>query len=159
MKQTVLDVLMFLTDGYLDDDPDSDCDSESLRTGLLAAGFDEHKVTRALEWLEGLADLRNQRPAQESVPAGTMRLFSAEEMDRLNAECRGFLLYMEQTQVLAPDERELVMDRVMALQQEEVSLPQLKWIVLMVLLNLPGRESSAIWIEDLVRDEMRLILH
>lgn len=159
MKQTVLDVLMYLFDSQLDEDADPVINQDAMRVGLLEAGFEERQVSRALEWLEGLAVLRDQG-LQREMPAGrSTRVFSAEEMERLGADSRGFLLFLEQAEVLSPHERELVMDRVMALQQDEIDLGQLKWIVLMVLLNLPGREASATWMEDLVMEDNRAVLH
>ena len=159
MKQTVMDVLMYLFDSHVDDDGDVDTNADSVRLGLLEAGFEERQVARALEWLDGLAALRENAPAHELAARFSWRVFNAEEMEKLDAECRGFLLYLEQAQVLSPAEREMVMDRVMALQLDDVDLHQLKWIVLMVLLNLPGRESSVAWMEDLVMDDMRAVLH
>lgn len=159
MNQTVMDVLMYLFDSHFDDDPDLMTNQDSVRAGLLEAGFEERQVSRALEWLEGLATLRDQGTERELVANATMRVFSAEEMEKLDADCRGFLLFLEQAEVLTPHERELVMDRVMALQADEMDLQQLKWIILMVLLNLPGRESSVAWMEDLVMDDMHAVLH
>lgn len=53
----------------------------------------------------------------------------------------------------------MVIDRVMALESEEIDLEQLKWVVLMVLFNQPGREAAYAWMEDLVFDEMPGIVH
>lgn len=159
MKQTVLDVLMYLFDNQFDDDADPVLNQDSIRMGLLEAGFEERQVTRALEWLEGLALMRDQGLQHELVAGATTRLFSAEEMERLDADCRGFLMFLEQAEVLSPHERELVMDRVMALHQDDIDLSQLKWIVLMVLLNLPGREASATWMEEMVMEDTRAVLH
>ncbi len=159
MNQTVMDVLMYLFDTHMDDEADLDANADSVRVGLLAAGFEEFHVTRALEWLEGLAMLREQGPQSELAGNASMRVFSSEELEKLDADCRGFLLYLEQVEVLTPNERELVMDRVMALQLDDVDLYQLKWIILMVLLNLPGRESSVAWMEDLVMEDMHAVLH
>lgn len=159
MKQTVLDVLMYLFDNQIDDDADPVLNQDSVRVALLEAGFEDGHVTRALDWLEGLALLRDQGLHRELVAGAATRVFSADEMDRLDAGCRGFLLFLEQAQVLTPHERELVVNRVMALQHDEVDLGQLKWIVLMVLLNLPGREASATWMEELVMEDSHAVLH
>ena len=40
----------------------------------------------------------------------------------------------------------------MALGDDEIDLDQLKWVVLMVLFNQPGRESAYAWMEDMVID-------
>ncbi|MEZ5671400.1 MAG: DUF494 family protein [Thiotrichaceae bacterium] len=63
-------------------------------------------------------------------------------------------MFLEQANILDPQTRELVIDRVMALDTEEFTLEQLKWVVLMVLFNQPGQESSLAWMEDLVYDEV-----
>ena len=59
----------------------------------------------------------------------------------------GFLLFLEQHGVLDADQRELVLDRAMALDQDELDLDDLKWVVLMVLFNQPGSEAAYAWME------------
>ena len=44
-------------------------------------------------------------------------------------------------------ERELVLDRAMALDQDGIDLDDLKWVVLMVLFNQPGSEAAYAWME------------
>lgn len=68
----------------------------------------------------------------------TMRIYTKKENVRLDASCRGFLLFLEQIQVLNLETREMVIDRVMALDNTEFDLEDLKWVVLMVLFNIPG---------------------
>ena len=46
------------------------------------------------------------------------------------------------------DPREVVIDRAMALDQDEVDLDDLKWVVLMVLFNQPGAEAAFAWMES-----------
>ena len=55
--------------------------------------------------------------------------------------------------------RELVIDRVMALDTETIDLEQLKWVVLMVLFNQPGKEPLYGWMEDFVFDGQAGLLH
>ncbi len=77
-----------------------------------------------------------------------MRVFVEAEVDRLDRECLGFLMFLEQHGVLDGDQRELVIDRAMALDQDEVDLDDLKWVVLMVLFNQPGAEAAFAWMEN-----------
>jgi Smg protein len=108
--------------------------------------------------LEGLADLQDDAlPA--AVPSGSLRFYSEPELEKINTECRGFILFMEQMGVLDSATREMVIDRVMALEEDEVDLEQLKWVILMVLFNQPGREAAFAWMEDLVLDETAGVLH
>jgi hypothetical protein len=78
---------------------------------------------------------------------GPTRVYFGPELDKLDVECRGFLLFLEQHGILDGDQRELVLDRAMALDQEELDLDDLKWVVLMVLFNQPGSEAAYAWME------------
>jgi Smg protein len=80
-------------------------------------------------------------------------------MERLDTECRGFILFLEQMGVLSPASRELAIDRAMALENEDFDLDQLKWVILMVLFNQPGEEAASAWVEDLVFDNITNCLH
>ena len=59
MKENVLDVLMYLFENYMYDEPEDDPDRESLQSSLLQAGFSEIEINKAFEWLDGLADQRD----------------------------------------------------------------------------------------------------
>ncbi len=146
MKETILDVLLFLFENYFYDDPDAVRDRDSLQHGLIQAGFSPSEISKAFDWLEALA---NQRPAVADARAnGPVRVYVEAEVDRLDRECLGFLMFLEQHGVLDADQRELVLDRAMALDQEEVDLDDLKWVVLMVLFNQPGAEAAFAWMEN-----------
>jgi Smg protein len=146
MKETILDVLLYLFENYFYDDPDAVRDRDSLQHGLIQAGFSPTEISKAFDWLEELA---NQRPSLAEPRAnGPVRVFVEAELDRLDRECLGFLMFLEQHGVLDADQRELVLDRAMALDQEEVDLDDLKWVVLMVLFNQPGAEAAFAWMEN-----------
>jgi len=49
-------------------------------------------------------------------------------------------MFLEQNGILNSSNREIVIDRAMALENEEISMEKLKWIVLMVLLSQPDEE-------------------
>ncbi len=61
-----------------------------------------------------------------------------------------FLLFLEQIKVLTSETREMVIEQVMALETDELSLDDLKWVVLMVLFNVPGQESAYTQMEELL---------
>lgn len=158
-KDTVLEVLMYLFDNYAEDDYELTADQETLRSELVQAGFGDSQVQKAFEWLEGLALQKEMVRPEELTRNNTFRAFNDQEMEKLDAECRGFLMFLEQAGILDGYERELVVDRVMALESDEIDLPQLKWIILMVLLNQPGKDMDANWMEDIVMDEAHSGLH
>ncbi|RDZ27506.1 DUF494 family protein [Lysobacter silvisoli] len=150
MKESILDVLLYLFEHYFTDDADLVRDRDSLRSGPLfdelgQAGFSPAEINKAFEWLDALAQ---QRPSVSRPRAnGPTRIYFGPELDKLDVECRGFLLFLEQHGILDADQRELVLDRAMALDQDELDLDDLKWVVLMVLFNQPGSEAAYAWME------------
>lgn len=159
MKENMLDVLMYLFENYMEDEADISPDRESLRTELMEAGFARGEVTKALEWLEGLASLQESLNPENVVSGPSMRVYSDYEQKKLDAEARGFLMFLEHVGVLDNVTREMVIDRVMALEAEDSDIDQLKWVVLMVLFNQPGQEAALAWIEDMVFDQGTSSLH
>jgi Smg protein len=146
MKESILNVLLYLFEHYIYDQPDLVQDPDTLQNNLIQAGFSASEVSKAFDWLETLA---LERPnTQTSGSKGPMRFFSAIELERFDVEARGFLMFLEQQGVVSAEQRELVIDRAMALDQEEVELDDLKWVVLMVLFNQPGSEAAFAWMES-----------
>ena len=159
MKENVLDVLMDLFENYMDDGPEFSPDQESLTDELTQAGFPRSEVNKAFSWLEGLSQLRDTGALPPGGRSQSMRVFSAPEQQKISVEARGFILFLERSGVLDSHTRELVIDRVMALDTDEIDSEQLKWVILMVLFNQPGQEAAVAWMEDLVLDEVVAQLH
>lgn len=152
IKQSVVDVLMFLFEQYLGEDSDVIDERDHMQVRLEEVGFDHQEIDQAFDWLEDLATIRDDRdfaPLQQK----SMRVFSEEEKDILNEDCLGFIIYLEQSEVLTPITRELVLDRVIALDQP-LTMEQLKWVVMIVLHTHPGEENAFAWMESLVFDEI-----
>ena len=155
MKEKVFDVLMYLFENYMDDGQDFNPDQESLTQELTQAGFPRGEVNKAFTWLEELSTLGDQNPVGMVAASsfGAMRHYSDEELDKLDSKARGLVLQLEQGGVLDAYTRELVIDRAMALESDEIDLEQLRWIVLMVLFNQPGQEHAYTVLEDVVFGE------
>lgn len=157
MKESVLDVLMYLFESYADEDTDIESDREQLQHHLSEIGFPDNEIDKAFNWLENLA---NQEAEFDSFDRGlAVRIYSNKEMDRLDVQARGFLLFLEQNRVLSPVMRELVIDRVMDLETDDFSLDELKWVVLMVLFNQPGQEDAYSWLESIMFEGPPEYLH
>lgn len=154
MKENILDVLLYLFENYIESDQSLIEDPDTIRDELIEAGFQQREVTKAFEWLESLAQ---QQAIKTSIPA--FRIFCDQEIQKLDVECRGFLLYLESCGILTPTNRELVIDRAMALEADEITLEQLKWVILMVLFSLPDEETAYARMETLVLDTLPPRLH
>ncbi|MDA9558049.1 DUF494 family protein, partial [Vibrio sp.] len=140
----MMDILMYLFETYIHSDAELQLDQDEISDELIRAGFPQHDIEKALMWLEDLAALNNSESRNSlATSAGkSTRVFTWDETQRLDRDCRGFLLFLEQVEVLNTETREMVLDRVMGLETSEFNLDDLKWIVLMVLFNVPGNESA-----------------
>ena len=123
-------------------------DRERVVRKLSAAGFDGSDISEALHWLAGV--LSAPRGASRALPdaRSSFRAFAPRELAKLDAECRGFLITLEQSGILTPETRELVLERSLAASGTALSLDQLKLIVLMVLWN-QQTPTSRLLAEDL----------
>ena len=55
--------------------------------------------------------------------------------------------------------REIVIDRLMALDYRDVDLGRLKWVVLIALFNQPNKKSALSLLQDMVLSEAFDVLH
>lgn len=157
----MFDVLMYLFETYIHNEAELQVDQDKLTRDLTDVGFAREDVNNALGWLEKLADYQEglTEPMRLTSDPLSMRIFTSEECQRLDAECRGFLLFLEQIQVLNLDTREMVIERIMALDTAEFDLEDLKWVILMVLFNIPGCENAYQQVEELLFESNEGIIH
>ena len=157
MKDNVLDLLIYLFENYMSADDEPRPDRDTLKVELDKAGFAEPDIERALEWLDGLSGEQLGQVAEATARA--VRVFSGPELTRLDTDVRGYLMYLENVRILSGAQREVVIDRLMALEADEIDVEQVKWVVLMVLFSQPGQESAYAQMEDLVFEERSDALH
>ena len=146
MKETVLDVLMYLFESYVDSPDEPEPNRHELERELGRAGFHDREIERALDWLDGL----NSTDAGSAPQNTAFRVFDSVEQERLDAASRGYLLHLEQIGILKTGQREIVIDRLLALDNEEIDVEQTKWVVMMVLFSQPGQQDAFAQMEDLV---------
>mgnify|MGYP001816288958 FL=1 len=158
MKENVLDVLMYLFETYVDTEEDPEPDQNELRAELSRAGFGDMEIDRALSWLDALTDQQQSLDYGHQTRHGT-RIFNDFEQERLDSSCRGYVTYLEQIGILSPPQREILVDRLLALETPDIDVDQIKWVVLMVLFSQPGQELAYARMEDLVVEEASGLLH
>ncbi len=157
----MMDILMYLFETYVHSDAELQVDQDELEDELLRAGFRQKDIYKALLWLEDLAALQNseQQSAIQTSASTSTRIYTQQEMSRLSVQSRGFIMFLEQVGVLTTETREMVIDRVMGLETSEFELDDLKWIILMVLFNVPGNENAYTLMEELVYTAEQGIVH
>src|SRR6185312_4456080 len=165
MTTSVLDILIYVFDRYMLDEAPEMLERDDLARDLELAGFGHAHVERALDWLAALVEAADRSPDRSGPSAlsgsadvggsvrggvaGAVRIFSECELARLSTECRGFLMTLERLGVLTPQQREVVVERMLALDADELDTEQLKWVVLMVLSSQPDGGQAFARMEDL----------
>lgn len=98
MKESILDVLLYLFEHYFSEDADLVRDRDSLQNGLIQAGFSPAEISKAFDWLDALAE---QRPSVSQPRVdGPVRVYHGPELDKLDVDGRGFLMFLEQHGIL-----------------------------------------------------------
>ncbi|EGV18387.1 DUF494 family protein [Thiocapsa marina] len=158
MYENMVDVLIYLYENYMDGEGQPPADQVALEDELAQAGFTPTEIQKALLWLDELAEGVDV-PQYHDHTLGSIRIYNATESTKLEVEARGLLLFLEQNGILDPVSRELVIDRLLAIDQATVGLDEVKWVVLLVLMNRPGREDAFSQMEDLVYNDEPVYLH
>ena len=138
----MFDILVFVFENCRQADVSHD--PERVARKLSAAGFDDMEISAALSWLAGVvrAPQRSLAPLPESSTA--FRAYAPKELAKLDADCRGFLLFLERSGILSPASREHVIERALATAGETLSLDQIKLIVVMVLWSQQAPASQLV---------------
>jgi Smg protein len=141
----MFDILVYLYETYYR--PDACPEPEALARKLSAVGFDDSEISEALDWLTDLTELAAvEQHAVESSDA--TRFYVEQEVDALGCAAIGFIQFLESAKVLSSVQREIVIERALALRESPVGLGKLKIIVLMLLWS-QGKEPDALMFDDL----------
>jgi Smg protein len=155
----MFEVLMFIFENYMDNNVTLKADNQTIVVELENVGFTRYEIDCALDWLEGLSRFQIASGTVPAIASRSIRHFLPEESERLGVEGKGFLLYLEQLNILDPITREIVIDRVMALENKETDLGRIKWVVLMVLFSQPDKKSALSLLQDMILSDAFDVLH
>lgn len=154
----MFDILVYLYETYYR--PDACPEPAALAKKLSAVGFDDVEISEALVWLNDLTAMAGVEQSSSFASKGT-RFYVRQELDVLGASAVGFIQFLESAGLLSPLQREIVIERALALDEAPVSLGKLKIIVLMLLWS-QGKEPDALMFDDLFgaeEDQAPRLLH
>lgn len=153
---SMLDVLVYLYENYgaFEACPDA----TALGRSLADAGFDEDEIRDALSWLQGLARIvEDVDPLPLERCRGT-RIYAPEETKRLGPSAIGFLMYLDGAQQLTAKQREIVVERALAIGESPLTVATMKIIVLMVLWS-HSADVDFLLLEELLDDDDERPMH
>ncbi len=142
----MFEILMYLFESYFNTDGYPELDKLSRK--LSAAGFEGDEISEAINWLAELQQQNGDDYPTELSHIG-MRFYADFEKQRISSDARQFLMFAEQQGMITAVEREMVIDRAVALNQPSLSEANLKLIMLMVLWSYQ-KELEPLLVEELL---------
>jgi len=145
----MFDVVMFLIENYTNNGVNFISDKESIMAELERIGFHPMEIDRALDWLDGLEDVQKITP-MDTCSGQAFRYYMGQEVEHITVEGIGFLQYLEQIKILDPVTREIAIDRLMVLDEREIDIARIKWVVLVALYSQPQKKAALSIFQDLI---------
>lgn len=126
----MIDVIAFLIEHF--QDVDAFPPRKDLGVLLEEVGFNDEEIGDALSCLD---DLRFEPliPAEKLRNSTGSRIYNDEELDALPLEVRGLVHFLEQNGALNPEQREFVLNALMNLPYEDITVDHAKVLALLVL--------------------------
>lgn len=151
----MFDILVYLFETYYN--PQACPKADVLAHKLAAIGFEDDEINDALSWLHGLSEsIALQEPINPSFHPNSVRVFTEQEQQFLGLEAMSFICFLENSGVMTPALREIMIERAQAINDAPISLSKIKIIALMVLWGHEVEIDHLIFEELLTDDEERL---
>lgn len=150
----MFDVLIYVYETYYR--PDACPDPVVLTKKLSAVGFEEDEITQALNWLAPLTQKDTSTvlyPTQQTAFSFGTRIYHERELQALGVEAIGFIQFLELATVLNPNQREIVIERALAVEETPIPLDELKVIVLLVLWSQDQEPDILVFDELFANDD------
>lgn len=141
----MFEVLVFMFENYFAGHAAPD--DEIMEQELFEAGFEQSDIAGAFSWFQQMKLMLTSSESTYSHAATAMRAFTSSELKKINTESLSFIIFMQQAGVINDMERDLIIDRAMALTQVEIKIEEMRWITMMALWN-QGREKDYLFVED-----------
>ncbi len=152
----MFDILVYLFENYYT--PQACPKADVLAHKLAAVGFEHEDIDEALGWLHGLAQSSERFSPVEHASDASMRVYTDEEYFALGSEAIGFITFLQNSGVLRPALREILIERAQAIDETPVSLDRMRIIALMVLWN-QETEVDHLLLEELLNGERSSVSH
>lgn len=155
MKEDLIDILIYLFEHYLTEQAEGvfRLDNQQLTGDLVEVGFEKKEIDQAFIWLDELI-VGLDKSLKSYQPVSSFRVFSQNEKLQIPVEVQSLIYRLEQTGILDLPARELVIDRLMALEFEVVDMDDAKWVIMMVLCNQTDSPEELEWAETLVSENV-----
>jgi len=150
-RENLINVLMYVFENYYEPGHFIDTKTKHITEDMLKAGFEEKSIAQALLWFKELNATKKAFQTHKNFLGKTsFRVLTHFEDNKMTAEARSGLLFLEQIGIVDPLTREIILDRAMTLAQPVIDLQELKWITLMVLFSQKRKRHELMLTESLI---------
>jgi Smg protein len=157
----MFEVLVYMFENYID--TQFRPDDSTLSRELSAAGFDEEDINGAFDWFNQLESSTEKPELFQQARHANTRIFTDLELKKISGESIGFILFLVDAKILNSAQRELVLELAMSLPQAEISIEEMRWIVLMTTWGAsktgPDKTKEYLFIEDVLLNKQKPTLH
>jgi Smg protein len=150
----MFDILVYLYETYYR--PDACPDPQALAKKLCAVGFDEDEITEAIDWLDVLKQTTQSNLI--TPDSNGFRIYAGKEKAILGMAAVGFIQFLESAKLINPQQREIIIERALAVDETPLSLDKLKIIVLMMLWS-QGKEPDLLMFDELLLSDEQIKPH
>ena len=150
MREHLLDALMYVFENYLENNAEINSSGDKITTEMLKVGFSQREVNKALGWFGDLHNIKTSAKTNLKISQNSIRIYTDNESNKITAAGRGYLLYLEEANIVDAISRELIIDRAMALEEPCVDVPEIKWVALLVLFSQQEKRDQLQSMEELV---------
>lgn len=141
----MFEVLVFMFKNYFTSQ--DILDDITMEQELSAAGFEQDDILDAFDWFQEMRSMFNAPAFDYAHDKTAIRIFTSNETKVINTESLGFLIFLQQAKVINDVERDLIVDRAMALNTNKLGIEEMRWITMMALWS-QGRDKDYSFVED-----------
>jgi len=141
----MFEVLVFMFKNYFANQ--AILDDVTMEQELSEAGFEQGDILGAFDWFQEMKSMLNAPEFDYAHSKTAIRLFTASESKRVDTESLGFLIFLQQANVINDVERDLVINRAMALNMPKITIEETRWITMIALWS-QGRDKDYSFVED-----------
>ncbi|PKO44544.1 MAG: protein smg-like protein [Betaproteobacteria bacterium HGW-Betaproteobacteria-22] len=157
----MFEVLVYMFENYID--TQFRPDDKTLSKELFAAGFDEDDINGAFDWFNQLEAMTKKSELFQMADPANLRVFTETELKKISGESIGFILFLVQAKILNTSQRELVLELAMNVPQPEITIEEMRWIVLMTTWGAsksgPNKTKDYLFIEDILLNQQKPTQH
>ncbi|MDD2832761.1 MAG: DUF494 domain-containing protein [Methylotenera sp.] len=157
----MFEVLVYMFENYID--TQFRPDEKTLSKELFAAGFDKDDINGAFDWFNQLEAMTAKSELFQMADPANLRIFTEAELKKISSESIRFILFLVQANILNTSQRELVLDLAMNVPQLEITIEEMRWIVLMTTWGAsktgPDKTKDYLFIEDILLNQQKPTQH